>query len=92
MNKYPSLIEPAHRGTEMAQGFGSAHFSLTIRGDDGEKARLKHMTNYQVMAELVQDPRSDLSDSTTQEIIRLAQLDAIAFAKRHREGFDGGGI
>jgi hypothetical protein len=50
-----------------------------------EKARLEHMTNYQVMAELVQDPRSDLSDSTTQEIVRLAQLDAIAFAKRHRK-------
>ena len=50
-----------------------------------EKVRLEHMTNYQVMAELIQDPRSNLSDSTTQEIIRLAQLDAIAFAKRHRK-------
>lgn len=50
-----------------------------------EKIRLGHMANYQVMAELVQDPRSNLSDSTTQEIIRLAQLDAIAFAKRHRK-------
>jgi hypothetical protein len=50
-----------------------------------EKARLEHMTNYQLMVELVQDPRSNLSDSTTQEIIRLAQLDAIAFAKHHRK-------
>jgi hypothetical protein len=50
-----------------------------------EKVRLEHMTNYQVMAELVQDPRSNLSDSTTQEIIRFAQLDAIAFAQRHRK-------
>ena len=50
-----------------------------------EKARLEHLTNYQVMAELVEDPRSNLSDSTTQEIIRLAQLDAIAFAERHRK-------
>lgn len=50
-----------------------------------EKVRLEHMTNYQVMAELVQDPRSNLSNSTSQEIIRLAQLDAIAFAKRHRK-------
>lgn len=50
-----------------------------------EKVRLEHMTNYQVMAEIVQDPHSNLSDSTTQEIIRFAQLDAIAFAKRHRK-------
>jgi hypothetical protein len=49
------------------------------------RARLEHMTNYQIMADLVQDPRSNLSASTTQEIIRLAQLDAIAFAKRHRK-------
>jgi hypothetical protein len=50
-----------------------------------ERARLEHLTNYQVMAELVQNPRSNLSASTTQEIIRLAQLDAMAFAKRHRK-------
>jgi hypothetical protein len=48
MNKYPSLIEPAHRGTEMAQEFGRAekHFSLTIRGDDGStmlETRVEHM-------------------------------------------------
>jgi hypothetical protein len=50
-----------------------------------ERARLEHLTNYQIMADLVQNPRSNLSGSTTQEIIRLAQLDAIAFAKRHRK-------
>jgi len=50
-----------------------------------EKTRLERLTNYQLMTELVQDPRSNLSASTTQEIIRLAQLDAVAFAKRHRK-------
>lgn len=37
MNKYPDLIDPARRDTEMAQGFGRAdkHFSLIIRADDG---------------------------------------------------------
>ena len=46
----------------------SIHAQLT-KEKAAEKARLEHMTNYQVMAELVQDPRSNLSNSTTQEII-----------------------
>jgi hypothetical protein len=63
---------------------GSIQAQLT-KEKAAEKSGLEHMTNYQVMTNLIQDPRSNLSDSTTQEIIRLAQLDAIAFAKRHRK-------
>jgi hypothetical protein len=37
MNKYAFLIDPARKGTEMAEGSGSASkgFSLIIRADDG---------------------------------------------------------
>jgi hypothetical protein len=48
-----------------------------------EQTRLEHMTNDQVMAELVHDEHSDFSDSTEAEIVRFAQLDALLFAKNH---------
>jgi len=67
-------------------GIDGVDTSAVDKRDSSEEGSIgAHDKNYQVMAELVQDPRSNLSDSTTQEIIRLAQLDAIAFAKRHRK-------